>query len=182
MSSDVSTQLNLRSLQLIRDHTVIQRLDDKRYIIDVEGSPKTVSTDSLKPAHLPTDDHKARPPAPDATAGHSSTCNQAPTQPLPSRTTSNVYINEQTSKKVTFAVPSTSSTPPKISTKGVIVAPPPTVRTRLRKQQLRARPGLLRSLGKNADEIARRESRQCCGPRTRVHLTSRARRDSCFSE
>ncbi|XP_046417416.1 uncharacterized protein LOC124178223 [Neodiprion fabricii] len=45
-------------------HRVLQRLDDRRYIIEVNGEQKTVSIALLKPAHLPADDAGASEQSP----------------------------------------------------------------------------------------------------------------------
>lgn len=38
-----------------RSYRVVQRLDEKRFVIDVDGTPKIISTDDLKAAHLDPD-------------------------------------------------------------------------------------------------------------------------------
>ena len=37
-------------------HRVLQRLDDKRFVIDIDGVLKTLSTESLKPAYTSADE------------------------------------------------------------------------------------------------------------------------------
>lgn len=54
---------------------VLRRIDDKRYVIDIGGTPSIVSTDSLKPAFVDTPE-PGTPPAPSPTT-------QAATQPAP---------------------------------------------------------------------------------------------------
>lgn len=75
-------------------HRVINRLDTKRFVIDVNGTHKTVSIDSLKPAFIAEDDEPIQPPPP------ISPTDQSPHRPQ----------TRSMTKKVSFCSPPATST------------------------------------------------------------------------
>lgn len=73
-------------------HKIIRRLDDKTFLVDIDGTEKTLSVDSLKPAHIAKDEGIDVPPEPAATKP-AATATKRPGRPP---------------KKVTFSLPSSA--------------------------------------------------------------------------
>ena len=116
-------------------HRVIKRIDDRSYVVDVNGTAKTFSTDHLKPAYLASADElqqqlamPPRPappmPAPFSPASPTPTPPAATSEPpllrsaLSHRRSPNIIAPK---KRVTFSCPSQSA---KSIGEGVAVAPP----------------------------------------------------------
>uniref|UniRef100_A0ABD2XB60 RNA-directed DNA polymerase n=1 Tax=Trichogramma kaykai TaxID=54128 RepID=A0ABD2XB60_9HYME len=115
-------------------HRVVRRVNDRTYIVDVNGSEKAFSTDQLKPAYYETSDEASRPgerepapsapqrssPEPSPPADPTPTAQLAsPTQPRPSRKTSPAPTGPRT-RRVSFTLPSQNA---RSTGRGVAVAP-----------------------------------------------------------
>lgn len=129
-------------------HRIVRRVDERTYVIDINGQHSTVSTDALKPAHLDVFDEPTQPQT--SASVPESTDQRDPVPPAVSQPSSPPAVLQPSSppaetsqplpalktKKVTFSF----SPSPTVSTgRGVAVAPSantPGRATHRRKQQI----------------------------------------------